>query len=73
MVVKNMKCYVCAKEGKESDAVAVCIACGMGTCMKHTIRIDVEVWEGSYPLPSRKLPRKMPRMLCPDCNAAYGG
>jgi len=72
MVVKNMKCYVCAKEGKESDAVAVCIACGMGTCMKHTIRKEVEVWEGSYPLPSRKLPRKMPRMLCPDCNAAYG-
>ncbi len=33
-----MKCYVCAKEGKDSDAVAACIACGMGTCMKHTIR-----------------------------------
>jgi hypothetical protein len=68
----NMKCYVCAKEGKDSDAVAVCIACGMGTCMKHTIRKEVDVWEGSYPLPSRKLPRKMPRMLCPDCSAAYG-
>jgi hypothetical protein len=67
-----MKCYVCAKEGKDSDAVAVCIACGMGTCMKHTIRKEVDVWEGSYPLPSRKLPRKMPRMLCPDCNAALG-
>ncbi|MEI7857453.1 MAG: DUF2180 family protein [Methanomicrobiales archaeon] len=67
-----MKCYVCAKEGKESDAVAVCVACGMGTCMKHTIRREVEVWEGEYPLPSRKLPKKMPRMLCPDCNAAYG-
>jgi hypothetical protein len=70
--VISMKCYVCAKEGKESDAVAVCIACGMGTCMKHTIRKEVDVWEGSYPLPSRKLPKKMPRMLCPDCNAAYG-
>jgi hypothetical protein len=67
-----MKCYVCAKEGKDSDAVAVCIACGMGTCMRHTIRKEVDVWEGSYPLPSRKLPKKMPRMLCPDCNAAYG-
>jgi hypothetical protein len=44
----------------------------MGTCMKHTIRKEVDVWEGSYPLPSRKLPKKMPRMLCPDCNAAYG-
>ena len=67
-----MKCYVCAKEGRDSDAVAVCIACGMGTCMNHTIRKEIDVWEGSYPLPSRKLPRKMPRMLCPDCNAAYG-
>jgi hypothetical protein len=70
--VKMMKCYVCAKEGKDSDAVAVCIACGMATCMKHTIRKEVDVWEGGYPLPSKKLPRKMPRMLCPDCNAAYG-
>lgn len=70
--VISMKCYVCAKEGKDSDAVAACIACGMGTCMKHTIRKEVDVWEGSYPLPSKKLPRKMPRMLCPDCNAAYG-
>jgi hypothetical protein len=70
--VTIMKCYVCAKEGKESDAVAVCIACGMGTCMKHTIRKEVDIWEGNYPLPSRKLPKKMPRMLCPDCNAAYG-
>ncbi|MCK9632259.1 MAG: DUF2180 family protein [Methanoregula sp.] len=67
-----MKCYVCAKEGKESTAVAVCVACGMGTCMKHTIRKEIDVWEGSYPLPSHKLPGKMPRMLCPDCNAAYG-
>ena len=55
-----MKCYVCAKEGKESNAVAVCVSCGMGTCMKHTIRKEVDVWEGSYPLPSHKLPKKMP-------------
>ena len=40
--------------------------------MKHTIRKEVDVWEGSYPIPSHKLPKKMPRMLCPDCNAAYG-
>ena len=66
-----MKCYVCAKEGIESDAVAVCIACGMGTCMKHTIRKEIDVWEGSTrSVP--QVPKKMPRMLCPDCNAAYG-
>ncbi len=59
-----MKCYVCAKEGRDSDAVAVCIACGMGTCMKHTIRKEVDVWEGSYPLPSKKLPER-----CRGCSA----
>jgi hypothetical protein len=44
----------------------------MGTCMKHTIRRDVNVWEGGHPFPARKLPKRMPRMLCPDCNADYG-
>lgn len=42
-----MKCYICAKEGEESDAVAVSVACGMGTRMKHTIRKEVDVWEES--------------------------
>jgi hypothetical protein len=71
-MVNIMKCYICAKEGKDSDAVAVCVSCGMGTCMTHTIRKEVEVWEGTYPLPSRKLPAKMPRMLCTYCSVAYG-
>jgi hypothetical protein len=66
-----MKCYVCAKMGKSEDAVAICIVCGMGTCMEHTIRREVEVWEGGYPFPAKKLPNRIPRMLCPDCNAAY--
>jgi hypothetical protein len=65
-----MKCYVCAKEGKSSDAVAICIVCGMGTCMEHTIRRDMEMWEGGYPFPVKKLSKTMPRMLCPDCDAA---
>jgi len=59
-----MKYYVCAREGVDSDAVAACIVCGMGTCMKHTIRKEVETWEGGYPFPARKLPKKIPRMLC---------
>jgi len=68
-----MKCYVCAKMGKSTDAVAICIVCGMGTCMEHTIRREVETWEGGYPFPARKLPGKIPRMLCPECNASYKG
>jgi hypothetical protein len=66
-----MKCYVCAKMGKSTDAVAICIVCGMGMCMDHTIRRDVDVWEGGYPFPAEKLAKKIPRMLCPDCNDAY--
>jgi hypothetical protein len=67
-----MKCYINEKEGKERDAVAVCVSCGMGTCMQHTVRREVEVWEGRYPLPSRKLPKKMPRMFYLDCSTACG-
>ncbi|MDD3135606.1 MAG: DUF2180 family protein [Methanoregula sp.] len=68
-----MMCYICAKEGQfDSDAVAVCTICGMGTCMNHTIRKDIDVWEGGYPFPAKKLPKKMPRMFCPDCSAAFG-
>ena len=67
-----MKYYVCTKDGKDSDAVAACTVYGMGTSMKHTIHRDVNVWEGGYPFPARKLPKRMPRMLCPDCSAAYG-
>ena len=68
-----MKCYICAKEGKETDAVAVCVSCGMATCMQHTVRRDVDVWEGGYPLPAKKLPKKMPKMLCTWCNDTYKG
>ncbi|MDO9033701.1 MAG: DUF2180 family protein [Methanoregula sp.] len=41
-----MTCYICEKEGEESDAVAVCVACGMRTCMKHTIQKKVDIGEG---------------------------
>ena len=66
-----MKCYVCAKEGKESTAVAVCIVCGMGLCMDHAIRKETEVWQGGYPFPVKKSQRTVPRILCPACAAAY--
>ena len=28
-----MQCYVCAKAGKQTEAVGICIVCGMGLCM----------------------------------------
>ena len=66
-----MKCYVCAREGKDTDAVAICIVCGMGVCMEHLVREEVEIWEGGYPFPSKKLKKTVPRILCQICYDAY--
>ena len=30
-----MNCYVCAKQGREQVAVAVCQSCGVALCMHH--------------------------------------
>jgi len=62
-----MKCYVCAKLGKTTEAVGICIVCGMGLCMEHAIREEREVWEGGYPFPARKMKKTLPRILCKDC------
>lgn len=68
-----MKCYVCAQSGIDRDAVGICIVCGMGLCSEHMIRSDVEIQEGGYPFPSRKLKKPVPRILCPECAEAFGG
>ncbi len=68
-----MKCYICAQEGKSSDAVAICIICGMGLCSEHVVREDIDVWEGDYPFPAHKGKVKLPRILCPDCYDALRG
>ena len=65
-----MKCYVCAKMSKSTDAVAICIVCGMGLCMDHAIREERSVWEGGYPFPAKKAGSTLPRILCPDCAVA---
>jgi hypothetical protein len=39
--------------------------------MEHVIREDVDIWEGGYPFPARKSSKKLPRILCPECYAAY--
>lgn len=66
-----MKCYMCALEGKDSDAVAICVVCGMGLCMDHVIRDEVEIWEGGFPLPSKKLEHTLPKILCEWCYKAF--
>jgi|KBSSwiStaDraftv2_1062776.scaffolds.fasta_scaffold485863_2 hypothetical protein len=30
-----MRCFVCARSGTNTDAVAICPHCGAGLCMKH--------------------------------------
>lgn len=49
-----MKCYVCAEQGKDTDAVAICIVCGMGLCTEHAIREETEIWSGGYPFLQRR-------------------
>lgn len=68
--VAGMKCYVCAKAGKDTEAVGICIVCGMGLCMEHAIREDTQVWEGGYPFPATKTQGKIPRILCEECRTA---
>ena len=36
-----MKCYTCAKDGMDRDAVAVCAVCGMALCMDHVHEREV--------------------------------
>ena len=66
-----MKCYLCALAQKDTAAVAICILCGMGVCMDHLVREELEIWEGGYPFPSKKMKRTLPRILCKPCYAAY--
>ena len=57
-----MKCYVCAKEGKDTEAIAICIVCGMGLCEDHIGHEELEVWTGGYPFPAEKLDETLPRI-----------
>ncbi|MEM0203052.1 MAG: DUF2180 family protein [Archaeoglobaceae archaeon] len=66
-----MKCYICKQLGKDTDAVAICIVCGMGVCMEHSVREEIDVWKGDYPFPAKKLKKKIPRILCVTCYEAY--
>jgi len=68
-----MYCYVCAKEGKQTPALAVCIVCGMGMCMDHLVVEhlpieDVKNW--GFSSEQITYPEKLPRLLCQQCHAA---
>ena len=35
-----MNCYVCAKQGKEQSAVALCRSCSVALCMDHLAELQ---------------------------------
>ena len=65
-----MKCYICAKMGKDTDAVAACIVCGMGVCMEHAIYEETPIWKGDYPVRIEADVEKLKRVLCQPCHEA---
>jgi len=56
--------------GKDVDAVAACIVCGMGVCMDHAIYEETKVWKGDYPVRLEKDIEKLKRILCLPCHEA---
>jgi hypothetical protein len=72
-----VKCYLCAEEGKDTDAVAICIVCGMGVCKDNSVRDKISFWEAQFmssdlsPEGGRfSLPKSIPRILCNVCYEA---
>jgi hypothetical protein len=65
-----MECYVCKHNKVDTQAIAVCIVCGMAVCKDHLVRADIDMWEGGYPIPPSKLKKKLPRVLCKECHNA---
>ena len=66
-------CYVCEAGGKRSEAVAICILCGMALCKDHLVREELPVWEKvqiGVGETRRELPDTLPRFLCQACYGA---
>ena len=66
-MIAMLKCYECAENGTDEEAVSVCIMCGMGLCMEHAKRIDLPIWEGGYPVPVKIMKKGLPRFVCREC------
>jgi hypothetical protein len=75
--VSEMLCYKCVKEGREREAVGICVVCGMGLCQDHVRIAEVTFTEmvmgdaGGVAMlgVERRLERKAPRFLCDECYA----
>jgi len=62
-----MKCYICNQTGKQTDAIAACIVCGIGLCSRHLKREEIPMWKGDERTPETTFPETMPRILCYYC------
>ncbi len=62
-----MKCYICNKEGNETDAIAICIVCGIAVCKDHQIREQIpviETYKWGIGEEEVTLPKSLPRIQC---------
>lgn len=62
-----LKCYDCMEEGKDNEAVSICIVCGKGLCLEHTKIMELPIWTGKYPMPVKMLDKGLPRVMCNYC------
>jgi hypothetical protein len=69
----TMKCYVCAKQGVDEEAVAICIICGMGLCLGHAFKEELlvrDVIDWGFGEEKITYPRTLPRFICAECKLA---
>ncbi len=68
-----MKCYVCAKQGVDEQAVAICIVCGMGLCLGHAFKEELlvrDVIDWGFGEERIDYPHTLPRFICAECKLA---
>ncbi len=67
-----MKCYVCARNGVNREAIGICAVCGMGVCEEHSHYEEETFWRHGFPIPipQENEPKTLKRLLCLDCYAA---
>ena len=69
----TMKCYVCAKQGVDKDAVAICIVCGMGLCLGHAFKEELlvrDIIDWGFGEERIEYPHTLPRFICAECKLA---
>jgi hypothetical protein len=69
----TMKCYVCAKQGVDKDAVAICIVCGMGLCLGHAFKEELlvrDIINWGFGEERIEYPHTLPRFICAECKLA---